>query len=82
MVEVYKTDIKDSNQAREVYLQLKIRFPYYEINFDLEDSDRILRVESSVINIEDDVIMDVVQSSGYYIEILSDEPIYTNSKRY
>ena len=45
-VEIFATNVQEVSQAKDlVNILLKI-FPEYLINFDLEDCDRILRVES------------------------------------
>lgn len=45
MVEVYSTNVKEHFQANFAINQLQKLFPNYVITFDLEDCDRILRVE-------------------------------------
>jgi hypothetical protein len=45
MVEVFKTDVTNEAEARKVVRFLLDAYPSYEINFDLEDCDHILRVK-------------------------------------
>jgi len=52
MVEVFKTNVQEESAAREIVQLLLERFPMYAINFDLEDCDRVLRVEGSAIDSE------------------------------
>lgn len=47
MVEVFKTDVKWRRQAKTIHAVLLQHFPFIKINFDLNDCDRILRVEGS-----------------------------------
>lgn len=51
MVEVFKTNIDCETVANEVMMDLKTAFPEYKINFDLDDCDKILRVEAENISV-------------------------------
>ena len=46
MVEVFKTNIEDPEEANKLIVLIQGRFDGYAPNFDLEDCDRILRVQS------------------------------------
>lgn len=48
MVEVFKTNIEREHTAAKIKLELLELFPGCKINFDLDDCDRILRIESAV----------------------------------
>jgi hypothetical protein len=50
MVEVFKTNVKKKKVAQEILTTLKEEFPRFKINFDLEDCDKILRVEGKKIS--------------------------------
>ena len=50
MVEIFKTNVQDAAVANYIVEQLLERFPMYTINFDLEDCDKILRIEGEKIN--------------------------------
>jgi len=45
MIEIFKTNVENARQAAALLAVLHHRFPAAEINFDLEDCDRILRVK-------------------------------------
>ncbi|MDG3582758.1 MULTISPECIES: hypothetical protein [Galbibacter] len=47
MVEIFVTDVTNESSAKHVLKELHTIFKDYSANFDLEDCDRILRVESS-----------------------------------
>jgi hypothetical protein len=47
MVEVFKTDVRDQRQAAEVLEILSLHFPDHKLNFDLDDCDKVLRVEGA-----------------------------------
>jgi hypothetical protein len=68
MVEVFKTNIDDRDLAESLRAELQALFPNTRINFDLEDCDRILRIESAeCIAVE---IERVVLSKGFWCEVL------------
>ena len=54
MVEVFKTNVADKQQAEKFLRILSRSFPNHKINFDLDDCDRILRVEG-----EDGITADI-----------------------
>lgn len=71
MVEVFKTNVDRYQDAEELLQRLNARFPDYKMNFDIEDCDRILRVQSN----DDEVlpagqIMAVVHSAGFACSVL------------
>ncbi|MET0635266.1 MAG: hypothetical protein ABWZ25_04510 [Chitinophagaceae bacterium] len=45
MVEVFRTNVEKEFQAKIIVAFLKQQFPGSRVNFDLDDCDRILRVE-------------------------------------
>jgi 3-methyladenine DNA glycosylase Tag len=69
MVEIFKTNIINGAQAG-LALQLLIKqWPEYGINFDLEDCDKILRVESDFI--ENEKIIAFMKRHGHFCETLN-----------
>ncbi|GHN01894.1 hypothetical protein WSM22_33830 [Cytophagales bacterium WSM2-2] len=68
MVEVFKTNIRSRQTAAVVKLQLLMLFPDCKINFDLDDCDRILRIESASSIAK--VIEKTLNSQGFYCEEL------------
>jgi hypothetical protein len=53
MVEIFKTNVESRNESERMVQTLKKKFPLLKINFDLDDSDNILRVEGKNIFIEE-----------------------------
>ena len=45
MVEVFRTNVKQRDHANILISQIHKAFPDYKANFDLEDCDKILRVD-------------------------------------
>jgi hypothetical protein len=68
MVEVFKTNVRYKKQARALLGALAKQFPLFRINFDLEDCDKILRVEGE--NIQQGKIARLVTEQGYQCHIL------------
>lgn len=67
-VEVFTTNVQYASQANLLMGVLLKIFPEYSINFDLEDCDRILRVESDSINSEE--IIRLLAAENFQCEIL------------
>ncbi len=68
MVEVFKTDVQYEDQAAILLDFLSWHFPAFRINFDLDDCDRILRIEGK--NVAPTKIIDLVSSRGHKCEVL------------
>ncbi len=45
VVEIFVTDVEEEAKAEECIEVLSFHFPEHRINFDLEDKDKILRME-------------------------------------
>lgn len=70
MIEVFKTDIKNKAKANTIIKALKLCFPASDFNFDLNDCDKILRIDSNQ-NITSGVV-EVLNSQGFICEVLED----------
>lgn len=73
MIKVLKTNVNERFQAVEVLQQLHRTFPGYQANFDLDDCDKILRVESKTERIQSVLIIVMLKNSGFRAEILEDD---------
>ncbi len=73
MIEVFKTNVSDREQAGKLADRIERVLCHCCVNFDLDDCDRILRVKG--ITGETDIcqIISVVKSFGYDAEILPDD---------
>jgi hypothetical protein len=69
MVEVFKTDVADNVQSQLLEFVLSGEFSDYKVNFDLSDCDKILRIESSKINVAR--VLSIVNGLGYQCQVLS-----------
>lgn len=72
IIEVYKTNVADSRQSMFLLQALRHRFPGYIANFDLQDCDKILRIESSKTTINNENIIELLNELGYCAEPLPD----------
>lgn len=68
MIEVFKTNVEESVQAKKMVDILLQHFPGNKINFDLHDCDKILRVEGKSFCAER--IMTLVIENGFSCDIL------------
>jgi hypothetical protein len=50
MVEIFKTNVQKKSDSNYIISIIKQQFPDCKINFDLEDCDRILRIEGGRFN--------------------------------
>jgi len=69
MVEIFKTNVPAAEQARILIRQLKQLFPDSRVNFDLDDCDRILRIETAAA-IDASLVANWMQSAGYDAHVL------------
>ncbi len=70
MIEVFKTNIQNGEDAQQVERVLLHHLPPMRINFDLDDCDRILRIEAEVISIHE--IIRLLTSMNFLCEVLPD----------
>lgn len=68
MVEVFITNVQSEEKANSILHELEVLFPDYVVNFDLEDHDKILRVESKNINTEH--VIEMLNKKNINCEIL------------
>ena len=47
IVEIFKTSVNNQQLANQIVSNLNQLYPDYQINFDLEDCDKVLRIESN-----------------------------------
>lgn len=48
IVEIFKTNVDSRKLASKIVTDLNQLYPNYHINFDLEDCDRVLRIEGNI----------------------------------
>lgn len=68
MLEVFKTNVESKSQATVLVTSLCQLFPTCRVNFDLDDCDRILRLEGDSFCIT--TTIDLLKEMGYSCEVL------------
>jgi hypothetical protein len=68
MVEVFKTNVHNGEHAVRLISVLEQAFPGFQLNFDLDDCDRILRVAGQ--NILPGKIMEILHANGFHCSVL------------
>jgi hypothetical protein len=68
IIEVFKTNVESANDASNIVNMLLGHFPGSKINFDLQDCDKILRVEGN--NFSSDKIIVLLKENGFHCAIL------------
>jgi len=68
MIEVFKTDVQSVKQSKPLIRKLKSDIPCVCVNFDLEDCDKVLRVEGDDFSVE--AIIKLLNKNGHHCEIL------------
>lgn len=69
-IKVYKTNVAEGSQAEKILAKIRKTHPDSDPSFDLEDRDKVLRVENRDKPINDATIRSLVKKSGYHIEEL------------
>ncbi len=82
MVEVFKTNVEDCEQANRIVDRIRETFAGYIANFDLEDCDSILRIQSMDAPLESQCIINMMQELGFDAEILEDTIIPVKRLQY
>lgn len=68
MVEVFKTDMKDRVLADIIRLNLSKLIPSSSISFDLEDCDKVLRIEANDVSAK--IVIEELQKKGVMCEVM------------
>jgi hypothetical protein len=68
--EVFKTNVENHERASHIIQLIETNFPDSQVNFDLEDVDKIMRVKNSQNQI--DSIVELIKKHDIVCEILKD----------
>lgn len=68
MVEVFKTNVEHPEHSEMLIDQIINKIPNSQINFDLEDCDKILRIEAE--SVSNQLIIEILHRNGYQAEVL------------
>jgi hypothetical protein len=72
MIEVFKTNVENREQAGRLIDQIQNVFADYQVNFDLEDCDRILRVKNPSGSVLIAGMIGLLKDQGFNAEPLPD----------
>jgi hypothetical protein len=75
MVEVFKTNVENQEQADFLIRHIQHIFSDYQASFDLEDCDNILCVKSGRGFVDISGVVHVLRRFGFSAEILPDEVV-------
>jgi len=68
-VEVFKTNVDEVESSEILIRKVLDHFPESQVNFDMEDCDKILRVEARKVIPER--IIEILNAHGYTCEVLT-----------
>ena len=69
-VEVFKTNVQQNSIANRIVTRLSRSYPDFKINFDLDDCDKILRIETNSFYINPEEIIGILRKEGFCCELL------------
>jgi len=72
MIEVFKTNVQSHEQASQLKNSIEDIFAGYEVNFDLQDCDKVLRVKCTTAAIEIHTLLQLLEQSGVSAELMED----------
>lgn len=67
-ISIFKTNVSIDEDAKIVLNQIQMTYPTVRVNFDLEDCDKILRLEGQ--NYQEDDIVSILNKLGFSCEEL------------
>jgi hypothetical protein len=71
LIEIFKTNVAKKREAKLLVEEMIVYFPHYKINFDLEDCDKILRVETTNGSVRTSSIISLLESKHIKCEVLN-----------
>ena len=69
MVEVFKTNVQHRELAEQLVSVLHGRIDFCKINFDLDDCDKILRVEGKHVCVQ--TVIEILNNYGLKCDVLT-----------
>lgn len=74
-IEVFRTDILAEHEARRLNAVIQEKFPHYQVNFDLTDCDKVMRVRCPKGHIDVDTLKELATDVDVTISPLPDIPV-------
>lgn len=69
-IKVYKTDVSSRSEADNILHSIQKQFREYDVSIDLEDCDKVMRIESLNAPVDDATVKTIVSARGHHIERL------------
>lgn len=69
-IEVFRTDVSSIRDAEKMHQIISNHYPFYKINFDLSDKDRILRVVCCTHEIDLHAVIGLFEANNFKIQPL------------
>jgi tRNA G26 N,N-dimethylase Trm1 len=66
LIEIFKTNVTDKQASKKVLHLLENSYPHLKINFDLDDCDKVLRIQGSYFS--PNLIIELLLKMGYSCE--------------
>lgn len=70
MVEVFKTNVHSKRAAKVILEEIGMHQPDYKCNFDLEDCDKVLRIENASGKVDAGLVFEILQKNNFKGAIL------------
>lgn len=69
-VEVFKTNVINKRAAKIIMDEIGFQQPEYKCNFDLEDCDKVLRIENASGKIDAQLVFEILEKNNHQGSIL------------
>ncbi len=69
-VKVYKTNVNNPSKADSILDEIRHKLPESDPSFDLDDCDKVLRIEYATKNPQDDKLNLIFERFGHHLEPL------------
>jgi hypothetical protein len=69
-IEVFKTNVANKKAAKVILEEIGTRQPEYKCNFDLEDCDKVLRIENISGKVDAQLILNILKINNHEGSIL------------
>lgn len=69
-VEVFKTNVVHKRVAKAIMEEIGMHQPEYRCNFDLDDCDKVLRIESAGDNVDAQLVIGILEKNNHQGSIL------------
>lgn len=79
MIEIFTTNVTKRSEAEMVLKKIESVFPGYRANFDLEDCDHVLRIDTRGAEICNSAVIELMERLGFRAMVMPDGANVENS---